>query len=62
MTAQEKVVLGQVLKGLSNSEIAALLFISLSTVKAHLRNILEKTNAASRVAVIHLIFDFSRLT
>ncbi len=35
----------------SNSEIAAILFLSLKTVESHMRNIFRKLGVASRVEV-----------
>jgi len=48
LTDRERQVLELVTIGLRNKEIAARLAISESTVKFHLRNILEKLHAASR--------------
>lgn len=51
---RETEVLRQLLDGLSNSEIAAKLYISESTVKFHVRNILKKTNCNNRTEIITL--------
>jgi DNA-binding NarL/FixJ family response regulator len=49
LTAREIEVLELVVEGRSNSEIAAALVISESTVKNHLRNILEKLHLRNRI-------------
>jgi DNA-binding NarL/FixJ family response regulator len=48
-TVREQEVLEQVARGHANKEIAATLGISQSTVKKHLRNILEKLHLENRV-------------
>ena len=48
LSAREKDVLRLLLEEKTNSEIAALLFISENTVKFHVRNILQKTGCANR--------------
>ena len=54
LTVRELSVLRLVADGLSNKEIAAQLVISVSTVKFHLNNILEKMNVNSRSEAIVL--------
>jgi DNA-binding NarL/FixJ family response regulator len=49
LTKREKEILAQVIKGLTNREIASTLFISENTVKNHLRNIMEKLQMSNRV-------------
>jgi two-component system, NarL family, nitrate/nitrite response regulator NarL len=49
LTAREQEILGLVAAGLSNSEIAARLYIVEGTVKNHLHNILEKLQMENRV-------------
>ncbi len=51
LTERETAVLGLVVAGQRNKEIAATLGISENTVKFHLRNILEKLRAGSRTEV-----------
>lgn len=51
MTDREKEVFKLLLKKNSNKEIAARLFISESTVKTHVRNILQKIGVKSRSAL-----------
>jgi DNA-binding CsgD family transcriptional regulator len=48
LSPREREVLELVGQGLSNEDIARALFISKSTVKAHVRHIFEKTGARSR--------------
>ena len=52
LTDRELEVLGLVAKGLNNREIAKRLFISENTVKNHVRNILEKLQAHSRMEAV----------
>lgn len=49
ITRREKEILMQVIKGLTNREIAEVLYISENTVKNHLRNIMEKLHMNNRV-------------
>ncbi len=49
LTKREKEILTHVIKGLTNREIAAALYISENTVKNHLRNIMEKLQMNNRV-------------
>lgn len=49
LTKREKEILMQVIKGMTNREIAAALYISENTVKNHLRNIMEKLQMNNRV-------------
>jgi DNA-binding NarL/FixJ family response regulator len=48
LSPREHEILALVRQGFTNSEIARALFISESTVKVHVRHILEKTGARSR--------------
>lgn len=48
LTLREQEILTLIARGASNQEIADALFLSLHTVKSHVKNILEKLNAESR--------------
>jgi len=52
LTEREREVLNLVVQGNSNQQIAEALVISLSTVKAHISNILSKLQVASRAEAI----------
>ncbi len=51
LSKREHEVAEQIALGLSNKEIAKTLFISLSTVKDHVHNILKKTNLPNRAGI-----------
>lgn len=52
LSSREIMVLQELKLGLSNSEIAAKLFISTSTVKTHLVNIFEKLDVTTRTRAV----------
>lgn len=52
LTEREQQVLKLMVKGLNNTEIADNLFISISTVKYHISNILGKLGVENRVAAV----------
>lgn len=54
LSLRERELLLELLDGHSNAQIASRLYISESTVKFHVRNILDKTGCESRVEVINL--------
>lgn len=55
ITEREKEIICQIADGLSNKEICEKLFISMPTVKTHIQNIYQKTNATNRVELVNLI-------
>jgi len=57
LTQRENEVLRLVAQGLSNSEIAAELFLSVETVKTHVRNVLAKLGARSRVQAVITAYE-----
>jgi DNA-binding NarL/FixJ family response regulator len=52
LSAREREVYELVCQGLSNAEIAAQLFISLGTVKAHVHHVFDKIGIRSRTALV----------
>ena len=55
LTAREQEVLQLIISGKANREIAETLFISVSTVKTHVRNIFSKYDVGSRAELISTI-------
>lgn len=49
LTGREKEILGLLLKGKSNKEIADLMYVSIETVKTHLQNIYRKLGVKNRM-------------
>lgn len=58
LTPREVEILERMALGMSNTEIAQELFISLPTVKTHVRHVLSKTNSRDRVQAV--LFAFQR--
>lgn len=57
LTAREKQILGQVVLGMTNAEIAAKLFLAESTVKSHLSSAFAKLGVTSRNEAAALILN-----
>ncbi|MGW0431726.1 response regulator [Micromonospora sp. NPDC003197] len=57
ITDREREVLTLVGRGLSNSEIAAELYISVATAKAHLARLFTKLDARDRVQLVIIAYD-----
>jgi DNA-binding NarL/FixJ family response regulator len=62
LTDRELEILTLVGRGLGNSEIASALFISLATVKSHVRHILQKLNLRDRVQAVILAYETGLIT
>jgi NarL family two-component system response regulator LiaR len=62
LTPREREVLALLVKGLTNLEIADRLFVSRSTVKAHVSNILSKLGVSNRGEAIALAIEHSLVT
>jgi DNA-binding CsgD family transcriptional regulator len=55
LTSRERVVLAQIVRGLSSKEIARILDIAPRTVEFHRANLLKKTNARSTVDLVRIV-------
>lgn len=62
LTARELEVLVEVAAGLSNSEIAAALYVSPATVKTHINHLLAKTGCRDRAALVVYAYRTGRAT
>ena len=54
LTRREKEVLGLIAEGMTNNEIAKKLFISVSTVDTHRKNLLAKLEAKNTASLVHI--------
>ncbi len=61
LTSREEEVLLTVARGLTNSEIATELNISLSTVKTHLASLMNKLGARNRVEIAMWAYETKRV-
>ncbi|MGV3344975.1 response regulator [Enterobacteriaceae bacterium LUAb1] len=61
LTERELDVLQEIARGLSNKQIAEILYIAEDTVKVHIRNLLRKLKVHSRVAATVLWFENRRV-
>lgn len=61
VTAREEQVLLAVARGLTNTEIADALHISLSTVKTHLASLMAKLGARNRVEIAMWAYETRRI-
>ncbi|MCC6753483.1 MAG: response regulator transcription factor [Saprospiraceae bacterium] len=59
LTRREKEILDLVVKGKSNKDIAALLFISKETVSAHRKSLMRKLNVRNASGLIRVAYDFN---
>lgn len=55
LTPREREIVALVYQGMSNIEISEILYISIHTVKSHMKNIYEKVDAASRMELVYII-------
>jgi DNA-binding NarL/FixJ family response regulator len=61
LTGREEEVLGLVARGRTNAEIAAELFIGVSTVKSHVASLMTKLGARNRVEIAMWAYDTRRV-
>ena len=60
LTAREVEVLTEIAGGLSNTEVAAALFVSEATVKTHVNHLLAKTGCRDRAALVAYAYRTGR--
>lgn len=57
LTEREREIASAIARGLSNAEIAGVMFISLATVKTHIGRVLEKLDLDNRVQVALCVYE-----
>lgn len=57
LTRREKEIVDLVAKGYTNTQISHDLFISISTVKTHIKSVFEKLGVDNRTMLVHRFFD-----
>ena len=62
LTDRERDVLEQVAAGKSNTEIAAVLFLSVATVKTHVSRLLDKLNCRDRAQLVVVAYETGAAT
>jgi DNA-binding NarL/FixJ family response regulator len=62
LTRREKEVIELIAEGMTNNEIAQKLFISVSTVDTHRKNILSKLNAKNTAELVKLAFMYKLIS
>lgn len=62
LSTRELDVLRLIARGSTNAEIAATLFVSISTIKKHLGSLLAKTAARDRIELVVLAYDHGLVT
>ena len=60
ISKREREIIELILKGKSNQEIEALLFISFSTVKNHVYNLFQKLGVKSRGQMVHMVQEHKK--
>jgi len=61
VTRREKEVLEHIAAGMTNNEIAQKMFISITTVETHRKNLLEKFSARNTAELVKLAFQMKFL-
>ena len=59
LSEREEQVARLLILGRTNKEIAETLFVSINTIKSHIKNIYKKLNVSNRIQLVHLIRDYA---